>query len=342
MTKRDYYEVLGIASDASEDDIKKAYRKLAMKYHPDRNPDDQAKAEESFKEVKEAYEHLSDGNKRAHYDNFGHSDGNANRHHGSSFDFDEMFRRHFDQARQKPQQNSPVQEVINLTLEEANSGLTKHIRYRRVVGCTTCDSTGSKSKKPDQCKVCSGKGMVNVRFGPALMMQPCQACNGKGSTVTDPCGTCSGKGQVTEFAEGDIRIPPGMNENVMIRSAGRGHQENSALPPGDLLVRANIEQHHKFQRMSDDLAARLEIDVITSIIGGSVKFENLQGDVLEVTINPGTEDGSKMRLKNQGMRKLNSKEKGDLYIVPSVTYPSDLTEEQKDLLIKFKTIEDAK
>lgn len=343
MTKRDYYEVLGLAKNASDEEIKKSYRKLAMKYHPDRNPDDDGTAEAKFKEVGEAYEHLSDAKKREQYDQFGHQESGGSHSHGGFRGFSDAFHRHFNQRQQRPQQNSPAQVFVDITLEEADTGIAaKRVKYKRAMGCTVCETTGSKSKSPVHCKACNGMGQVNVKMGGFHMPMPCNACDGKGTHVTDPCDTCHGEGQTIENAEGEIRIPPGMNENVMIRAQGRGHQEDPKLPPGDLAVRVHIEDHPRFQRMIDDLATGVEVDPITAMIGGTVQLENLQGDILEVSINPGTEYGSKMRLKNQGMRRLNSSEKGDLYVVPVMKVIKTLTEEQKELLAKFKAIEDAK
>lgn len=345
MTKRDYYEVLGVSKGSSDEEIKKAYRKLAMKYHPDRNLEDQATAEAAFKEVGEAYECLSDQKKKEEYDQYGHPNSSGSHsQHGGFNGFSDAFHRHFNQRRQPQQsQNSPAQIVVDITLEEADSGISsKRVKYKRAIGCKICEQTGSKSKSPTRCKACNGSGQVAVSVGGFHMPMACDACFGKGTHVTDPCDVCHGARQVVENAEGEIRIPPGMNENVMIRASGRGHQEDPSLPPGDLAVRVNIKDNTKFQRMIDDLACGVEVDPITALIGGTVQLENLQGDILEVKINPFTEFGSKMRLKNQGMRRLNSSEKGDLYVVPVIKYPKDLTDEQKELLVKFKEIEDAK
>jgi molecular chaperone DnaJ len=347
MTKRDYYEVLGVSKNASEEEIKKAYRKLAMKYHPDRNLEDPTSAEAAFKEVGEAYEVLSDEKKREEYNQYGHQESGGSRSSGGFRGFAEAFHRHFHQQHQAQQAqrqfNSPAQEWVGLTLEEADAGCTKHIRYKRVIGCAPCEATGSKSKSPEKCKACNGMGQVKVQVGPNFYAaQECDACDGAGTRVNDPCTSCNGVGHTEEYAEGDIRIPPGMNENVMIRSKGRGHQEDPTKEPGDLAVRAQIYHHERFQRMVDDLACQVDVDAITAIVGGSVNVVNLQGDTLEVTIAPGTEPGQKLRLKNQGMRKLNQSAKGDLYVVPNIVYPKNLTDEQKELLAKFKEIEDAK
>lgn len=347
MSKRDYYEVLGLAKGATDEDVKKAYRKLAMKYHPDRNPDDPAKAEEAFKEVKEAYETLSEPEKRAQYDRFGHQEPGQGQ--GGFGNFADMFRRfnemHRRQQQQRPQFNSPVRVEVDLTLEEADLGCSKKIKYQRIVGCTACDSTGSESKKAETCKTCNGHGQVNYEIAPGFHTQgECNTCYGRGKTATDPCKVCSGAGFKHEDAEVDITIPPGMSENVVIRSSGRGNIQDASKAPGDLMVQANVAYHSSFQRIVDDLACEVNIDPITMMIGGTVKFKNLRGETLELNIKPGTEYGIKMRLKNQGMNRLNrsaGNERGDLFVIPEIRYPT-LTEEQTNLLRKFKEIEDAK
>lgn len=342
MSKRDYYEVLGVAKTATAEDIKKAYRSLAMKYHPDRNSEPDA--EDKFKEAKEAYEHLSDTDKRAAYDSYGHQD---NTHHarGGFSNFEEMFRRHFKQKQQQPhvEPNRPAQQHIELTLEEANAGCTKRVKYQRVVGCKTCDATGSKSKAPEMCKACNGMGQVVREPMPGFRIaDTCHACMGKGTHVTDPCDDCQGSGLKYEYAEGDIRIPAGATESIIIRSAGKGHQQNVALPPGDLMVHIQILPHQRFQRMGNDLACEIEVDFITAILGGPARLETIHGDTLELTIEANTNPGRQLRLKNQGMNKLNSHERGNLFAVVKLKAPTDLTEEQKELLKKFQELEAAK
>jgi molecular chaperone DnaJ len=338
MAKQDYYEILGVERTATQEDIKKEYRKLAMKFHPDRNTDksddEKSSAEESFKAVSEAYEVLSDPNKRAKYNQFGHQENNGA---SNGFDhFKDMFRRHFHQQQQQ-QQNNHAQQQIEITLEEANSGCTKRIKYRRGLGCKVCDCTGSKSKSPEQCKSCSGAGQVRREIAPGfLMAETCNACQGKGTRVVDPCEACHGKGIDVVLAEGDIRIPPGMNEHTTIRSANMGHQQNPNLPPGDLLIQAIISEHPRFQRMVDDLACEVEVDVATAILGGKTNIASLEGDTLEVSIPKNSTFGKQLRLREQGMRKLNSKNKGDLYAVIKIVLPKNLTEDQSELLRKFQ------
>lgn len=336
MNKRDYYEVLGVAKNASDDDIKKAYRKLAMKFHPDRNIDDPIGAEEKFKEVKEAFETLEDSNKRSNYDTYGH-EGPQHNHFDSSA-FAEAFRRHFGQQAPRPIQNSDVHLRVRITLEEANAGLVKHIKYKRVVGCATCDGTGSKSKTPSKCKACNGTGAVEQNISGFLMRARCNVCQGSGQSIDDPCSDCNGVGTITETREGDIRIPAGVDESVTIRANKGGNQEHVNKEPGDLLVGVIITPHERFQRMANDLACRFEVDFVTAIIGGEKTFITLSGDELVVTIPPGSSEGNQMRLKNQGMTIRNTGSKGDLYLVIGVAFPTSLSDEQKALLVKFKEL----
>jgi molecular chaperone DnaJ len=333
MSKRDYYEILGVAKAASEEEIKKSYRKLAMKFHPDRNPDN-PEAEASFKEAKEAYEALSNPETREAYDRYGHQENGGHRRGPS---FEDLFRQHFNQANQRPVTNSEVHLQIRITLEEANAGVTKNVKYKKVIGCKTCDCTGSKGKKPDQCKVCSGQGEVARQFGPnTFMRSTCDACNGSGSKVTDPCGPCNGQGHIQEAAEGNIRLPAGSNESIVIRAQGKGNVEHDNLSPGDLMIHVIVAPHERFQRMVDDLACELPVDFVTAILGGEVELKSIDDETLSVTIPAHTGHGKQLRLKNKGMRKLNSGDKGDLYVVVKVVYPSELTAEQKSLLQQFK------
>lgn len=349
MAKRDYYEILGVPRNATGDDIKKVYRSLAMKYHPDRNMDktdaEKAEVEAKFKEMNEANDCLSDVAKRDEYDRYGHQEPGRKQSSGFGPGFAEHFRRHFHQQQQRQQkpENRPCVEHIEITLEEADAGCEKRIKYRRAVGCKTCDMTGSKSKSPEQCKACNGMGQVAREPMPGFRIaEPCNACQGKGTRVTDPCDDCHGYGAIDDYATGDIRIPAGMNEHVMIRSSGRGHQYDLSQPPGDLIIQCHILPHERFQRMGDDLACEIEIDVVTAILGGQARLEVLNGDVLELNIEAGTNPGKQLRLKGQGMRLLNSHEKGNLYAVAKLKFPSDLTQEQKELLTKFKELEAAK
>jgi molecular chaperone DnaJ len=334
MTKRDYYEVLGVEKSATDDDIKKAYRKLAMQHHPDRNQDNKEEAEEKFKEIKEAYETLSDANKRANYDQYGHE--------GAQFDqniFEEFFRRAYGQHAARPQRvrrNAEVREVIQVTLEEVATGVEKQVAYTKASSCHTCEGTGSKSKQKSICKACNGTGGIQQRMGPMVTQATCHQCLGAGESVSDKCGDCGGKGYTTSTHTGTIKVPAGVNHGTLIRVAGHGHKQYDDLPPGDLLVQVVVEDHPRFERHGADLATLIELDFVTAILGGSVVIDTVDGDRIEVTIPEFSETGKQLRIKNKGLPKMNSNEKGHLFCVLKVVMPTSITEEQRALLQKYK------
>jgi len=339
MSKRDYYEVLGVEKSATNDDIKKAYRKLAMKYHPDRNLDNPQDAEAKFKEVKEAFEVLEDSQKRQLYDAYGHE--GPQQHGFNPNGFAEMFRRHFRQAAQASG-NSDARIQLTISLEEAFTGLVKHLKYRRVVGCKTCDGTGSKSKTKSVCSTCNGQGMVTQRLAGFMAQTTCPDCGGSGQSISDPCDDCDGHGKVLDEREGDIRIPAGVRDSTIIRATGAGNVEDDKLPPGDLLVIVTVASHPSYQRMGNDLATRFEIDLVTALIGGKSTLKTLSGESIEVTIPAGTTEGKQMRLRNQGMPIMNTDKRGDLFLIVGTKFPTNLTDDQIKLLQKFKKLEDKK
>jgi molecular chaperone DnaJ len=344
MLKRDYYEVLGVARDESPDNIKKAYRKLAMKYHPDRNLDDKESAEKNFKELNEANEVLSNPSERAEYDHHGHIDTSQKprRNPNAHADF---FGSHFAQRARhnNVKLNSDIRIPIEISLEEADAGLSKIITYNRIIGCKTCDSTGSKSKKPDTCIYCGGAGyhMHSTSMG-FNVANECNECRGTGKRVSDPCDDCGGTGHIVVSAEYEIQIPPGINEHVMVRGVGYGNAEFDNLQPGNLLIPIHIKNHQIFQRMADNLACKIDINFVTAIIGGDVNIENLRGSTLIVSVPPASYAGKQLKIKNQGMRKMRVDERGDLFAVVNVIYPSNISEEQKALLVKFAELEESK
>lgn len=337
MSKRDYYEVLGVDKKASESDIKKSYRKLAMEHHPDRNQGDKS-AEEKFKEVKEAYEALSDPQKRQHYDQVGHAD----EHQGHGFsqrDFEEMFRRYAaGQGGQKTHkhQNSNVQLQVEISLEEAALGLEKTVVYNKAIDCKTCDGTGSKSKTLATCKSCSGSGYVEQRMGPMVTRTTCHNCGGSGKTIDDPCSDCNGNGHTAKKTTGTITIPAGINDGTTIRVGGQGHNETVGLPSGDLLVVIHVTPHKLFERHGKDLARLLEIDFITAILGGTVQIDTIYGDTLEITIPEFSDNGKQLRIKDNGLPGINDKTKGHMYCVIKIVMPTSLTDEQRKTLELYR------
>jgi molecular chaperone DnaJ len=343
MAKKDYYEILGINKNAKEDEIKKSYRKLAMKYHPDRNLDGNTKeSEESFKEAKEAYETLIDPDKRNRYDNGGQEFSNGDPPGYDAFFSAMMGKNPFGQY-VKPTANSNVQIKIDITLEEAYSGITKKHKFAKLCQCKSCQGTGSKTKKTTKCKTCKGLGLIinGVPHMPGFVTQnECGTCKGKGTIVTDPCVPCGGNGIITEPSECEFTIPSGINENIILRMPGKGHIEDSSLPPGDISVRVRISPHQKFQYQHsvEHLACKIDVDFITAILGGEVNVICIGGEEICVTIPPKTPDSKQLRVNGKGMPNINTKKYGDMICIVNITYPNIISEEQKNLLLKFKEL----
>jgi molecular chaperone DnaJ len=343
MSKKDYYEVLGLDKSASDDDIKKAYRKLAMKFHPDRNKDNEAAAEEQFKEVKEAYETLSEPEKRARYDQYGFEEEGGGGHAGwAAQAFSEMFRRARGEHVRNVRRNSDKQLLLNINLEESQFGASKRVVYQHVVSCKTCEGTGSKSKTKTTCKTCNGQGSLFMRQGNTQFMSTCHDCGGTGTKIDDPCGDCGGHGVKVETRDGEIDIPAGVHSGVTVRIPGGGDHAIPSMPPGDLHVMIQIVPHERFKvDMSGRMFVTEKVGFVTAMIGGKVTIKNLAGDELEVSIPEGTNNGSQLRLAKQGLKRLD-KSVGDLYVEVEIEFPKDLTKEQKTLLKDFQKIEDKK
>lgn len=338
MSKRDYYEVLGVDKSASESDIKKAYRKLAMEHHPDRNQGDKS-AEEKFKEVKEAYESLSDPQKRQRYDQVGHADEHQGHGGFSQRDFEEMFRRYANgQGGHKThkRQNSNVNLQVEISLEEAALGLEKTVVYNKATNCKTCDGTGSKSKTTTTCKSCGGSGYVEQRMGPMLTRTTCHNCGGSGKTIDDPCDDCHGNGHTVKKTTGTITIPAGINDGTAIRVSGQGHAETAGLPAGDLLVAIHITPHAVFERHGKDLARLIEVDFATAILGGTVQIDTIYGDTLEITIPEFSDNGKQLRIKDKGLPGIHDKTKGHMYCVIKIVMPTLLTDDQRKALELYR------
>jgi molecular chaperone DnaJ len=334
MAKRDYYDVLGVAKNASDDEIKKAYRKLAMKYHPDRNPDNK-KAEENFKEAKEAYEMLSDQQKRAAYDQYGHAGVDPNMagagaqgFGGFADAFGDIFGDIFGQAaggaarggRGGPQvyRGADLRYSMEITLEQAAHGYDTQIRVPSWVNCNVCHGSGAKpGTKPETCPTCHGQGQVRMSQGFFSIQQTCPKCHGSGTYVPDPCGNCHGAGKVKETKTLEVKIPAGIDDGMRIRSAGNGEPGINGGPNGDLYVEIHIKQHSVFERDG-------EIEVPT--LAGRASF----------TVPEGTQSGKTFRLRGKGIKGLRSSIAGDLYVHVQVETPVKLTEQQRDLLKQFE------
>jgi molecular chaperone DnaJ len=348
MAKRDYYEILGVAKNASDDELKKAYRKLAMKYHPDRNPDSK-EAEEKFKEVKEAYEMLSDEQKRAAYDRYGHAgvDPNAGMGAGGmggagfADAFGDIFGEIFGGAARRgggPQvyRGADLKYTLDISLEQAANGFDTEIRVPSWERCDVCHGSGAKpGTHPKTCHTCDGSGAVRMQQGFFSVQQTCPTCHGSGKEVTDPCAACDGVGRVRKNKTLQVKIPAGIDDGMRIRSAGNGEPGVNGGPPGDLYVEIHLKPHGIFQRDGDDLHCELTIPFTTAALGGELEVPTLTGRG-QITIPEGTQSGKTFRLRGKGIRGLRASYPGDLYCHVSVETPVRLSEEQKKILRQFE------
>ncbi|MEO6743601.1 MAG: molecular chaperone DnaJ [Caldimonas sp.] len=352
MAKRDYYEVLGVPKNASDEDIKKAYRKHAMKHHPDRNQGDSAsKSEEKFKECKEAYEMLSDPQKRAAYDQYGHAGVDPNmggRHGPDGFGggFAEAFGDIFGDifggvggagARRGPNgqqvyRGSDLSYAMEITLEEAANGKETQIRIPAYDACETCSGSGAKpGTSPKVCTTCNGAGTVHMRQGFFSIQQTCPHCHGSGKIIPEPCPTCAGQGRIKRNKTLEVKIPGGINEGMRIRSSGNGEPGPNGGPPGDLYIEIRIKPHEIFERDGDDLHCNVPVGLTNAALGGAIEVPTLGGKA-EIELPEGTQHGKTFRLRGKGIKGVRSSYPGDLYCHVSVETPIKLTEHQRKLL----------
>jgi molecular chaperone DnaJ len=353
MAKRDYYEILGVAKNASEDDIKKAYRKLAMKHHPDRNQGETAKeAEEKFKEAKEAYEMLSDAKKRAAYDQYGHAGVDPNMGAGGfrggpegfggfaeAFGdiFGDIFGGQGGQGggrRGGPQvyRGSDLSYAMEITLDEAAHGKEAQIRIPSWEECDTCHGTGAKpGTSAKTCPTCGGGGTVHLRQGFFSIQQTCPHCHGTGKIIPEPCVTCTGQGKVKKTKTLEVKIPAGIDEGMRIRSAGNGEPGTNGGPAGDLYIEIRLKKHDIFERDGDDLHCTVPISITTAALGGAIEVPTLGGKA-EIELPEGTQSGKTFRLRGKGIKGVRSTYPGDLYCHIAVETPVKLTEHQRKLL----------
>lgn len=349
MAKRDYYDVLGVAKNASDEDIKKAYRKLAMKYHPDRNQGDKAKeAEEKFKEAKEAYEMLSDPKKRAAYDQYGHAGvdpnmggagfrGGPEGFGGFAEAFGDIFGDIFGAAggrRGGPQvyRGSDLSYAMEITLEEAAHGKEAQIRIPSWEECDTCHGTGAKpGTSAKTCGTCHGSGTVHLRQGFFSIQQTCPHCHGSGKVIPDPCPSCGGQGRLKKSKTLEVKIPAGIDEGMRIRSAGNGEPGTNGGPPGDLYIEIRIKKHEIFERDGDDLHCTVPVSITTAILGGTIEVPTLSGRA-EIELPEGTQHGKTFRLRGKGIKGVRSAYPGDLYCHIQIETPVKLTEHQRKLV----------
>ena len=348
--KRDFYDILGVARNATDDEIKKAYRKLAMKYHPDRNPDSK-EAEGKFKEAKEAYEMLSDPQKRAAYDQYGHAGvdpnmggfgGGGQGFGGFSDAFGDIFGDIFGGGSARGGRGGPqvyrgadLRYSMEITLEEAAHGHETQIRVPSWSNCDSCGGDGAEpGSKVETCTTCHGAGQVRVAQGFFSMQQTCPRCSGSGKYIPKPCKKCHGAGKIKSQKTLEVKIPAGIDDGMRIRSSGNGEPGVNGGPSGDLYVEVHIKEHPVFQREGEDLHCEMPISFIDAALGGEIEVPTLSGKA-SFDVPEGTQSGRVFRLRSKGIKSLRTAFPGDLYIHVQVETPVKLNETQKDLLRKF-------
>ncbi|WP_439134852.1 molecular chaperone DnaJ [Pseudomaricurvus sp.] len=350
MSKRDYYEVLGVDRDVTKGDLKKAYRRVAMKFHPDRNPDD-SEAEAKFKEASEAYEVLSNAEKRSAYDQFGHAGvdqqggfgGGGGFSGGGSFSdiFGDVFGDIFGgggggRGRGGPARGSDLRYTLDLDLEDAVRGTSVKIRVPTLVGCNTCDGSGAKAgTKPVTCTTCGGMGQVRMQQGFFSVQQTCPNCRGKGSIISDPCGDCHGQGRVEETKTLSVKVPPGVDTGDRIRLSGEGEAGMDGGPAGDLYVQVSVKDHEIFERDGKNLYCEVPISFVDAALGGELDVPTLDGRV-KLKVPQETQTGKLFRLRGKGVTPVRGGSAGDLMCRVIVETPVSLSNKQKDLLKEFK------
>ncbi len=350
MAKKDYYDTLGVAKNASDEDIKKAYRKLAMKHHPDRNQGDSAKAaEEKFKEAKEAYEMLSDDQKRAAYDQYGHAGVDPNMRGGAGAEgfggfaeaFGDIFGGVFGEQQRRGQggrqvfRGGDLSYAMEVTLEEAANGKEAQIRVPSWDDCTTCKGSGAKpGTKVATCTTCHGHGQVQMRQGFFSVQQTCPQCKGTGKLIPDPCVACHGVGKTKNNKTLEVKIPAGIDDGMRIRSTGNGEPGTNGGPPGDLYIEIRVKKHEIFERDGDDLHCAVPISFTTAALGGEIEVPTLAGKAA-IDIPEGTQAAKQFRLRGKGIKGVRSSYPGDLYCHITVETPVKLTEHQRKLLKEF-------
>ncbi|SDN43820.1 molecular chaperone DnaJ [Alkalicoccus daliensis] len=345
MAKRDFYDVLGVDKNADEQEIKKAYRKLARKYHPDVNKEENA--EDKFKEVKDAYDTLSDSNKRAHYDQFGHADPNQGFGGAGGGDFggfSDIFDMFFGgggrrQDPNAPRQGSDLQYTMTLEFKEAIFGKETDIEIPREEDCNTCGGSGAKpGTSPETCTQCGGAGQLNVEqntpFGRVVNRRVCDKCDGTGQQIKDKCNTCGGRGKVKKRKKIHIRIPAGVDTGQQIRVAGQGEPGTNGGPAGDLYVVFNVKEHEFFQRDGDDIFCEMPITFVQSALGDEIEVPTLEGKV-KLKVPAGTQTGTHFRLRGKGAPNVRGAGQGDQHIQVKIITPKKLSDRQRELLREF-------
>ena len=357
MAKKDYYDILGVNKSASKDEIKKAYRTTAFKYHPDKNPGDKA-AEEKFKEASEAYSVLSDDKKKANYDQFGHAafEGGGGGGGFSGFDtssFSDIFEDFFSDftggssrgsgRRSSGNRGNDLRYDVSISLEDAYKGLDKKILYTTYKKCNSCKGSGAEpGSKPVECDYCDGRGKVRSNQGFFTVQQTCPQCDGYGETISKACTTCRGNGKVQSEENVSVKIPKGVDDGTRIRLAGKGEAGSKAAGNGDLYLFISVQNHSLFKRSEENLFFELPIGFADAALGATIEVPCIDGSKVKVKIPAGTQYGKQLRLKEKGMPILRRNSYGDLYIriIPEV--PISLTKRQKEILEEFKELENTK
>ena len=352
MSKRDFYDVLGVAKGASADDMKKAYRKLAMQYHPDRNPDDPSAAER-FREINEAYDVLKDEQKRGAYDRFGHAAFEGGRGGGGqgaggfgftggggggfSDLFEEMFGEFMGGRRgQASGQGSDLRYNLEISLEDAFNGKNANINIPTSAPCEACKGTGGNGGiAPVTCGTCQGAGKVRAQQGFFTIERTCPTCQGMGKVIKDPCRVCGGAGRVRKEKTLQVNIPAGVEDGTRIRLAGEGEAGMRGSPPGDLYLFLSVAAHRLFQRDGANIYCRVPIPMTVAALGGNIDVPTIEGTMTKIAIPPGTQTGNQFRLRNKGMSVLRSPARGDMFIQAVVEIPVNLTKRQIELLKEF-------
>ena len=348
MADRDFYDILGVQKNASDDEIKKSYRKLAMKYHPDRNKDDK-EAEKKFKEATAAYEALKDPEKRAAYDQYGHdafrqggmggAQGFGDFAGGFSDIFEEFFGGGFGgSSRQRgPQRGSDLRYNMSVTLQEAFAGKKSQIRIPGYESCDLCSSTGSADKSgPSTCTTCGGHGKVRSTQGFFSIERPCPTCGGEGSSIKNPCLKCSGTGQLKKQKTISVSIPAGVDNGTRIRISGEGEPGQRGAGNGDLYIFVQVQKDKLFEREEENIFCQIPISITTAILGGDVEVPTIEGKKARLNIPAGTQSETQFRLKSKGMSILRQTRRGDMYVEVSVEIPVNLNSKQKAILQEFE------
>lgn len=354
MTKRDYYEVLGVTKTSTEEEIKKAYRKLAIKFHPDKNPGDPT-AEDKFKEAAEAYEVLSNAEKRRRYDQFGHQGVNGGGFSGGGMNMEDIFSQFGDifgngspfesffgggRSGRATKRGSNLRIKLKLTLEEIAAGADKKIKVKKYVGCDSCSGNGSKNGSSLQtCASCQGSGqikkVVNTMLGQMVSTSTCPACNGEGSVISQRCNDCHGEGRVLKEEVINIKVPAGVTEGMQLSMSGKGNAPSRGGIPGDLLIVIEEEEHELLKRDGQNIVYDLYISFIDAVLGTQVEVPTIEGKV-KIKIDQGTQSGKILRLKGKGIKEVNGYHKGDQLIYVNVWTPQELSREEREMINKLK------